>query len=172
MPPEGTLLRLIYTMGQLRHIMEPFFARFGLNSPQWGILRILQRAEEGGENALPQKEIGRRMLMQPPSVTALVDRLERMELVDRSASDDLRVRMVALTDAGRQQISEVLEEHPARVHALFSGLSSGELDTLHELLGKLCSHLASFGDTPEDSSHFFAKEAKVLPRAQRSSDFK
>lgn len=164
-PPEGTLLRLIYTMGQLRQIMEPFLARYGLSSPQWGILRILRRAEVSGENALPQKEIGRRMLMQPPSVTALVDRLERMGFVDRGVSDDLRVRMVGLTDAGRQRISEVLEEHPTQVQALFSGLSSGELETLHDLLGRLGFHLASLADHSRVSPDFSTKKAKVMPNS-------
>lgn len=166
-PPEGTLLRLIYNMGLTRQIMEPFFSRYGLSSPQWGILRILRRSEEQGENALPQKEICRRMLMQPPSVTALVNRLERMSLVERGASDDLRVRMVELTPAGRQRIADVLEEHQAQVCALFSGLSSTDLETLHGLLGTLNSHLSVLANQSGASAKFFAGKSKVRPRSKR-----
>ncbi len=107
--------------------------------------------------------------MQPPSVTALVDRLERMALVERGVSDDLRVRMVALTEAGRKRLSGIMEEHPAQVKALFSGLSAVEMDTLHELLGKLGSHLATLTDHSGVSPELSAEKAKVLPHSQRST---
>ena len=141
--PEGTLLRMFHALGLLRQNLEPYFAQYGISGPQWGILRIVQRALDNGEGALSQKEISRRLLIQPPSVTALVDRLERMGLLQRGASDDLRVRMVALTPAGRQLIAGIEKNHPARIAALFEGFTAAELQQFHGLLGTLGAHLAA-----------------------------
>src|SRR5436309_11664655 len=95
-----TLLRLF---GLVRQVMEPYFARFGVSGPQWGVLRVLQRAETNGESRLRLKDLGERLFIQPPSVTAVVDRLERLGFVKRSESKaDLRVRCVGLTGQGRK----------------------------------------------------------------------
>lgn len=162
------MLRLTRTMGLLWQIMGPFFAQFGISSPQWGILRILQRAEDHGEGALPQKEISRRMLIQPPSVTALVNRLEHMGLLQRGSSDDLRVRMVALTDTGRNLIAGIQKKHSELIVSLFSGFTSSELDHFHGLLGKLDAHLASIPLGTHMPAATSTNPVKVRPLSQRS----
>ena len=167
-PPEGTLLRLFHSMGLVRQILEPFFARYGLSGPQWAILRILQRAGDCGEGALSQKEISRRLLIQPPSVTALVNRLERMGMLQRGSSDDHRVRMVALTDAGRDRIAGVLESHPGQIRTMFAGFTAAELKDFHGLLGQLGTHLASLSTREPFSSAKSSGPAKARPRLQRS----
>ena len=171
-PPEGTMLRLVHNMGLLRQIMDPYFVQFCISSPQWGILRVLQRAYDSGEISLPQKEISRRLLIQPPSVTALVDRLERMGLLHRGSSDDLRVRMVALTDAGRKMIADVQEKHPDQIRSLFSGFSPSELEDFHALLGKLGTHLALISARSQSPTNISANSAKAKPHSQRSSHTK
>jgi len=163
------MLRLFHNMGLLKQIMEPYFARFGLSGPQWAILRILLRACDHGESSLSQKEISRRLLIQPPSVTALVDRLERMGLLQRGSSDDLRVRMVALTDAGRKLIAAVQEKHPGQIRELFSGFTAAELEAFHGLLGKFGAHLATLAPRVQHPAAISARPAKVKPHSQRSS---
>src|SRR6266566_1599887 len=80
---EAAFHALLRSFGLVRQVMEPYFAPFGISGPQWGVLRVLQRAESNGEAALRLSELGQRLFVQPPSVTGVADRLERQGLVQR-----------------------------------------------------------------------------------------
>ena len=149
---EVLLHNVLRTCGLLRQVQEPYFARFGISASQWGILRVLQREELGGNRELSLKTVSERMLIQPPSVTGVVDRLERQGLVTRSPSaTDMRVRHLSLTRRGRDLIARVLNGHPARIRSLFAPLPPAEQQTLLELLGKLETHLRSMAEPPPET---------------------
>ena len=98
---EKAFRQLIRTIGLLERAMQPCFARFGITGGQWGVLRNLHRAEAEGRSDLRLTDLSERLLIRPPSVTGVVDRLERAQLVARTDSaTDLRVKQVAL-DAPR-----------------------------------------------------------------------
>src|SRR5438128_6341750 len=104
-PPvrERAFRQLIRTFGLLERVMQPYFAQFGISGAQWGVLRNLHRAEQEGLHGLRLTDLGRRMLIRPPSVTGIVDRLEKMGLIVRRASEtDGRAKQAALTAKGRQ----------------------------------------------------------------------
>lgn len=71
--------------GLMRRTMEPFFASYGISGAQWGILAVLHRSECDGEPALRLTDLGERLIIRPPSVTTVIDRLEKMGLVERRA---------------------------------------------------------------------------------------
>src|ERR1041384_3471387 len=75
-----TFRELIRSFGLIRRLMTPYFARFGISASQWSVLRTLYRSEQEGERDLRLTDLGERLLIQPPSVTATVDRLQRMGL--------------------------------------------------------------------------------------------
>jgi DNA-binding MarR family transcriptional regulator len=126
----------------LRQAQDPYFARFGISASQWGILRVLQRAQLKGEPELPLKEVGERLLIQPPSVTGVVDRLERLGFVKRSSSKtDLRVRHLSLTSQGHELMAKVMEGHPQRIQSLFAGLQPHEQETMLSLLKRMEANL-------------------------------
>src|SRR5437016_8507265 len=104
-PPEGTFRELLRVLGLLERVMQPYFAQFGISGSQWGVLRQLHRAEQDGLPGLRLTELSERLLIRPPSVTGLVDRLERARLVVRDGSPtDLRAKQIALTRAGRKLV--------------------------------------------------------------------
>src|SRR5258708_2557324 len=106
-PAEKAFRELIRLYGLLERVMQPYFARFGISGSQWGVLRNLHRAEQEGQGGIRLTDLGDRLLIRPPSVTGIVDRLERVGLVHRDGSpEDLRVKRVALTDKGRQLVRE------------------------------------------------------------------
>jgi len=141
---EVLLHEVLRTCGLLRQVQEPYFARFGISGSQWGILRVLQREELAGNRELPLKTVSERLLIQPPSVTGVVDRLERQGLVKRSSSaKDMRVRHLSLTPRGRDLIACVLEGHPERIRSLFAPIPPEEQRTLLGLLDRLNAHLKS-----------------------------
>src|SRR5438132_3267939 len=104
-PADTAFRELIRTFGLLEQVMNPYFARFGISGAQWGVLRNLHRAEMEGLPGLRLTDLSERLLIRPPSVTGVVDRLERGKLVERSGSPtDLRAKRVSLTPRGRQLV--------------------------------------------------------------------
>ena len=102
----------------------------------------MHRAEEEGERGLRLTDIGERLLIRPPSVTGVVDRLAKSGLLKTAmAANDHRAKRVTLTAAGRQKIRRVLDEMPAQVESVLGCLSGEERVQLHQLLEKLDANL-------------------------------
>ena len=144
-PAEHAHRSLLRTFGSLKKVMEPYFAQFGISRPQWAVLIVLHRSEQEGAGGMRLRDLGERLFIQPPSVTGVVDRLEREGLVARSQSDDdLRVRRVRLTDEGRAMIERVLAVHAREIQAIMSGLTVRQQAALARLLDQLDAHLKAF----------------------------
>src|SRR5689334_17864495 len=104
-PSEGTFRELLRVFGLLERVMQPYFAHFGISGSQWGVLRNLHRAEQQGVPGLRLTDLSERLLIRPPSVTGVVDRLERAGLVVRDGAPyDMRAKQVALTAKGRELV--------------------------------------------------------------------
>jgi DNA-binding MarR family transcriptional regulator len=144
---ESVFRALVRTFGLLKRVMEPYFAQFGISGSQWGVLRTLQRAADEGEAELRLTDLGDRLIVRPASVTAVVERLVRMGLVDRKGSSvDQRVKHVSLTAAGRQFVERVLRDHPRQISEVLGGLDAAEQRELRRLLEKWEPHLAQMAD--------------------------
>jgi DNA-binding MarR family transcriptional regulator len=146
MPPaEHAHRSLLRAFGSLKKVMERYFARFGISPLQCAVLIVLHRAEEEGVVGMRLRDLGERLFIQPPSVTGVVDRLERDGLVARSKTDDdLRVRRVRLTDAGHAMIARVLAVHAREIQAIMGGLTARQQAALARLLDRLDAHLKTF----------------------------
>jgi DNA-binding MarR family transcriptional regulator len=141
-PAEAALRELIRVEGLLKRVLEPYFARFGISPAQWGILRALQRSEEAGREPPRLTDLCALLLVRPPSVSGVVDRLERMGLVAKAPfGGDKRARGVGFTDAGRRLVGTVLTGHGARIAQIMGGLDTAEQTDLLRLLKKLGAHL-------------------------------
>jgi DNA-binding MarR family transcriptional regulator len=150
---ETAFRALILAFGLLKRVMEPFFARFGISGSQWGVLRVLHRAQEEGQGVIRLTDLSTRLLIRPPSVTGTIDRLERMGLVARRVSaTDQRAREVGLTSAGRRLMRRVLKEHPAQVQSVLAGLVPSERNELHRLLEQMAAHMERMLDGAERAS--------------------
>jgi MarR family 2-MHQ and catechol resistance regulon transcriptional repressor len=122
--------------------MQPFFLSFGISGAQWGVLRTLGRLEASGKSEVRLGELSEELLVQPPSLTSVVDRLERMGLLRRSRGrDDQRVRQISLTPKGNALLRRVSKAHALRLARALSGLSPDEQAALIALLHKLTDHL-------------------------------
>jgi DNA-binding MarR family transcriptional regulator len=147
---EPAFLALVSTFGLLKRVMEPYFAHFGVSGAQWGVLRTLQRLEDDGEPEPRLTDLGHHLLVRPPSMTGVIDRLERLGLVRRSASaTDQRAKHVSLTQAGRALVERVLERHHAQINAVLGGLGPDEQSQLQVLLSRLETHLQSMAERTE-----------------------
>ena len=131
--------------------MRPYFAQFGLSGAQWGVLRVLHRAEQEGLTDLRLTDLSGRLLIRPPSVTGVVDRLQKMGLAERSSSQtDHRAKYVSLTLAGRQLVQRVQEGHAQQIEKVLGGLGGPEQEQLHRLLDQLTSHLRPLAGEKEE----------------------
>ena len=149
-PKDMAFRSIVRTVGLIERVMQPYFARFGITGSQWGVLRSLQRAEAEGLPGLRLTDLSERLIIRPPSVTGVVDRLERLGLVTRaSVPGDMRVKRVALTPRARQLVERIMSGHTAQIDSVLGGLTGEDQDDLHRLLAKLNSHLESLADEAE-----------------------
>jgi DNA-binding MarR family transcriptional regulator len=67
-------------------------------------------------------------------VTGLIDRIERLGLVERTSDPlDRRVRLLSLTPAGRK-VREQIERELGRRPSLFAGLEPADFEHLQRIL--------------------------------------
>jgi DNA-binding MarR family transcriptional regulator len=146
-PAETVFRELLRTLGLLLRVQRDYFARFGISESQWRVLWHLRCAEMEGQASLHQRELSRRMLIRPPSVTTTVDRLQRLGLVARHAAEnDLRVKQIVLTEKGRQFVDEGMLVHNEQIVKVMSGLNAIEQEHFDRLLGRLGEHLEGLAD--------------------------
>ena len=107
----------------------------------------LQRAERQGLPGLRLMDLGDRLLVRPPSVTGLVDRMERLgHVIRNSSAHDLRGKEVRLTAAGRDLIHRVLQDHGIQIATVMGGLNMPAQKQLLLLLERLGAYLESIGE--------------------------
>lgn len=103
------------TMGHFR----PLLSDSGLTEQQWRVLRVLW--ERNGTEA---RDLAERAMMLRPSLTGVIDRLERDGLVERRSdgADGRKVRLWLTRKARRlyERLSPQLEKEYARMQARLS----------------------------------------------------
>jgi DNA-binding MarR family transcriptional regulator len=87
-------------------------------------------------------ELGRRAGLEPSTMTGLIDRMERDDLVKRVPDpDDRRVLKIFLTDAGRA-IEDTMARAVDRVMAqVLSGIGDDDVAHLKDTLRKVLANL-------------------------------
>lgn len=131
---QRALVAIMSAAGRLRRQAGCLFEGHGISSSQYNVLRILRGA--GGE--LPTMTIRDRMMDPEPSITRLVDRLEKRGLLERVACAEDRRRVdCRLTEAGTELLSELDKPVDDADRQLMRGLSERELKTLADLLDRV-----------------------------------
>lgn len=141
-PAEGAFRSLIRTFGLIERVMNPYFSQHGISGAQWGVLRALHRAAAEGKDALSVTELSDRLLIRPPSVTGVIDRMVKEGWVSREPlPSDMRVKQIRLKPKARDLLRKILSEHEAQIGRLLGGLSPAEQAELHRLLDLMAEHL-------------------------------
>ena len=87
---------------------------------------------------LPVNMIGPKVHLTPGSISVAVDRLLEKGLVSRAESlDDRRVRIVALTKAGKAIIVPIFCKHAAEIGKVFADTKTKELQIFESVLKKM-----------------------------------
>src|SRR6201984_1708182 len=120
---DHTWLVMMRAMRALTRYAAAGIEETGLGLSDFGVLEVLLN-----KGPLPVNTIGPIVDLTPGSISIAVDRLFAKGLVSRvESAEDRRVRMVALTPAGKNLIVAAFQKHAAPMRRVFSELSAEEL---------------------------------------------
>jgi DNA-binding MarR family transcriptional regulator len=107
------------------------------------VLHCLHRARLEGIDEVRMADLVGRLLVRPPSVTTVVQRLTQLGLiVGQRSSIDQRAKCIALTPAGCRLVARVLGRRDEQIEQMFRCLSERQRSQLTELLEQFTTHLS------------------------------
>ena len=113
--------------------VEEDIKRYGLNPTEFAVLELL--FNKGDQ---PIQKIGEKILLASSSITYVVDKLEKKQLLVRKpCPKDRRVTYASITSAGTELLSNIFPQHKEAIQQIFGGLDSAEKETMIEQLKKL-----------------------------------
>ena len=126
---EAWTLMLDFFFRKGRPRMLELWREFDLMPPQQMVLGLLSEPQ-------PMGELAQQMHCDSSNITGIVDRLEERGLVERqAAAGDRRVKLVALTEHGRE-IRDELARRRAEPPEELTSLSEAELRKLRDIFAK------------------------------------
>ena len=127
-------------LGELDALLRPY----GLTFARYEALVLLTFSRRG---ALPLGVIGERLMVHPTSVTNIISRLERQQMVVRRPNPaDGRGRLAEITDAGRDVVARATRDLMEAEFGL-GGYEPGQLKEIFDLFREL--RLAAGDFVPE-----------------------
>ena len=110
---------------------------------QWSVLYHLWK-----QDGLSQQQLCDATFRDKPSITRLVDNLEKLQLVKRVASkDDRRINMIYLTKQAEQLQEQTMELANQTLNEALEGVTNGQIEIAKEVLQKVYDNLAPSNST-------------------------
>ncbi len=105
---------------------------------QWSILYHLWK-----EDGLSQQDLCNRTYRDKPSITRLIDNLEKLKLVKRTASkDDKRKNLIYLGDTAKDLQQQTIELANQTMDEALVGITKDEIETVKQVLQKVYDNLS------------------------------
>ena len=128
---------MIFLYSESRRVTRALAERYGLTGSQLLVLKML---EPRGQVSL--SELSERIRAKNSTVTGIIDRMERDEIVVRRRSDeDRRVVFIELTAKGRKLASDARIDPMHLYRALLEDLSPRDAADLERIMTKLVSRV-------------------------------
>ena len=128
----------------LRHALDRTVRQFGLTSAQFDVLQLLMHSD-----GIAHRDLQRRLAISSPTLTNIVDVLQREGLVERRADGgDARIKTIHLTSKAQTLCSsdEFCRVGEALVGQMFAGFSSRQRDDFMQALKRVELNLDAHGD--------------------------
>lgn len=136
---EEAYLSVIRTAAMLSHSFNDALKDRGITGTQYNALRVLRGA---GEKGLCRNEVRDRLVARVPDATRLLDRLERMGLIERERGDgDRRFVTTRITSAGLELLADLDQPTLALHQRQFGSAGEAELRTLVAVLERVRQRL-------------------------------
>ncbi|HLP27816.1 MAG TPA: hypothetical protein VK147_04185 [Candidatus Didemnitutus sp.] len=140
-PYQEAMLAVMVCADRLNRSMDETCERYGITAAQYNVLRILRGVYPDGH---PRCEIITRMIHVAPDVTRLIDRLEKLDLAERTKSQhDLRLSVTMITQRGLDLLESIQPEINEIEKQLSAGLTEKEAGQLADLCDKVTSSVAT-----------------------------
>ena len=137
-PHHEALLAILLANTSVEEMLDEAFQGTGMTVPQYNVLRILNGVYPGAHS---RGDIARRMVRRAPDLTRMLDRLVRMELVEREKGDlDHRQSLARITIKGRELLDELRPKVAHLNQILSRRLDEREARALVDLLEKIYSN--------------------------------
>jgi len=138
---RGELYSVINGMASIavaRRLQKNFRqAGLDITIEQWSLLYHLWK-----EDCLSQQELCNRTFRDKPSVTRLVDNLEKQKLVKRiAAKNDRRINLICITDAARDLQQQTIDLANQTMDEALVNISRTEIDTVKKVLQQVYDNL-------------------------------
>ena len=128
----------------LRRALEYTVKPFGFTGGQFDVLQMLMHQPE-----IEHRELQKQLAITSPTLTNVIDVLERNGHVVRQASvHDARMKTIAMTDAARAVCfsAAFCNAGDLLVEKMFEGFTQQDRRTFVQLLGRVQSNLESVGE--------------------------
>jgi DNA-binding MarR family transcriptional regulator len=121
----------------MRRFFESQMKKYDITPPQFEVLVILWK-----DDGLVLSELGRRLSRDGPTITGIIDRMEKKELLARKRNTrDRRVIQVYLTEKARQIKDSLMQMQKEAGMNITGGFSDQDIKTLEELLHKVLKNV-------------------------------
>lgn len=145
-------LNLLRASDEVHRLGNEFFAKHNITKGRFIVLILLSVANRDREGLQTPADLAEMACCTRATMTGLIDSLEKDGLAKREPDPlDRRMMRVALTDAGRAFVQDILPQHFKRVMYMMSGLTEEENRTLSVLLEKIvqrCGAIEPLSRTP------------------------
>ena len=113
--------------------VEEDIRSYGINPTEFAVLELL--LHKGDQ---PIQKIGDKVLLASSSITYVVDKLEKKNLLERKpCPKDRRVTYASITEKGNELMSDIFPKHQEAVQKIFGGLNDEEKEWMTQHLKKL-----------------------------------
>ena len=133
----GMTFRVIYKT--LENNKNKSLESLDLTSSQTGVLIYLLLNQN---NEINQKDIENYLNLKNPTVTGILNRLEKKDFITRTTSNkDARHKIIVLTDKSKNIQKEVFDEIDFMEKQITKNMSQKEIDILFKLLQKVLENM-------------------------------
>ena len=133
----GFLIRSAHNSMTERFVQNVFNSGLDISMDQWMILGPIWQLE-----SLSQKELGEICFRDKPSITRIIDSLEKKSLVVRVPDQiDHRIKRVILTNAGKQLFYDVLPIMEKTREEVRGDIPEEEIQIFKNVLSKIIKNL-------------------------------
>lgn len=133
------LLNIIYTGTLISKLSNKFFSNSGTTDAQFNVLMQLKYSHS---QELSQVALSRRLFVNRADVTGLIDRLEKADMVKRTAHpEDRRINMISITKKGMELLEKLEPVYFKEVNRVLSSLDQGNIRQIIKSLEKIRMNL-------------------------------
>lgn len=124
---------LTRTLDSIKKKIEDDIKTLGLNPTEFAVLELIYH--KGDQ---PIQKIGEKVLIASSSITYVVDKLEKKQLVKRNpCPNDRRITFATITDNGEKLMDTLFPKHRKAINEILLGLSREEKQNMIHQLKKL-----------------------------------